>query len=270
MKTRSSFIYGSVLALLLVGPGATLAGDTEAEDAAAGKQVPSIKLQGKEDVAARGVALPLYRPPVPPKAPSFVPPKRGKPAGRVGGGSRDTGGDAWPVLAALVPEHVGRTVSDQPSLFWYIDAVPKAGTQLVFALIDEDSVEPIREISLDAPAQAGVQRISLSAYGVKLEPGVEYEWSVALVVDPEQRSNDIIASGWIDRLKEAPEGLESRTQEGAATSAVNAYAELGLWYDALSAISDLIDQNPGDALLKQIRAALLQQVGLGEVARAEL
>ena len=270
MKTRTGFIYGSVLALLLVGPGTALAGNTEAEDAAAGKETLSIELQGAKDVSARGVALPLYKPPVPPKAPSFVPPMRGKPAGRVGGGSRGTGDQAWPVLAALVPEHVGQTVSDQPSLFWYIDAVPKAGTQLVFALIDEYSVEPIREISLAAPAQPGVQRISLAAYGVKLEPGVEYEWSVALVVDPEQRSNDIIASGWIDRLKEAPEGLESRTQEGAATGAVNAYAELGLWYDALSAISDLIDQNPGDASLKQIRAALLQQVGLGEVARVEL
>jgi hypothetical protein len=247
-----------------------LAGDTEAKDASAGKQAPSIDLQGAKDVSARGIALPLYKPPVPPKAPSFVPPKRGKPAGRVGGGSRSTGGEAWPVLAALVPDHVGQTVSGQPSLFWYIDAVPKAGSQLVFALIDEESVEPIREISLDAPAQPGVQRISLSAYGVKLEPGVEYEWSVALVLDPDQRSNDIIASGWIDRVKKAPEGLESRIQEGTATEAVNAYAEEGLWYDALSAVSDLIDRSPGDASLKQIRAALLQQVGLGEVARAEL
>ena len=93
---------------------------------------------------------------------------------------------------------------------------------------------------------------------------------MALVVDPEQRSNDIIASGWIDRLKQAPEGLESRMREGGATGAVNAYAEEGLWYDALSAISDLIDENPADASLKRIRAALLQQVDLDEVAQAEL
>ena len=218
------------------------------------------------DVASRG-PTPLYKPPIPPKAPGFVPPLRGRPAGRVGGGSRGIGDGLIPVLAVLVPDHVARTLSAQPSLFWYIDTVPKSGTRLIFAIIDEDSIEPIKELTLEVK-QPGVQRISLADHGVKLEPGIEYEWSVALVLDPAQRSSDIIASGWISRVKDAPAGLAN--VQGGAQAQVSAYAQAGLWYDALRAISDQIDQNPGDASLKAIRASLLKQVGFQDVAKAEM
>ena len=194
---------------------------------------------------------------------------RGSPAGRVGGGSRGIGGGSLPVLAALVPDHVARTLSEQPSLFWYIDVAPKPGTRLVFSLLDEDSIEPIREVTLEL-TEPGVQRIPLAAQDVRLGPGIEYEWSVALVLDPEQRSSDIIASGWISRLSEAPAGFASRIQAAEARERVTVYAEAGLWYDALAAISDLIDQNPGDASLRAIRAALLRQVGFQDVARAQM
>ena len=263
MRMQTTFIGVAVVGLLLLGPGQILAGQHEAGEKRASSPT------GAADVAARGPALPLYKPPIPPKAPGFVPPLRGSPAGRVGGGSRGIPDSSLPVLAALVPDHVSLTLSEQPSLFWYIDMLPKPEIRLVFALLDEDSIEPMREITLKVE-KPGVQRIPLAAHGVKLEPGIDYEWSVALVLDPEQRSRDIIASGWVTRLKDAPEGLESRIQAGAAQDAVGTYAAAGLWYDALAAISDLIEQNPGDASLRAIRASLLKQVGFQDVARAEM
>ncbi len=259
MKIRAGFIPVCVMALLLLAPGLVLADHHEANEKAASGNTA--------DVAARGPAVPLYKPPIPPKAPGFVPPLRGRPAGRVGGGSRGIREERVPVLAVLVPDHVARTLSEEPSLFWYIDIVPQAGTHLSFAIIDEESIEPIKELTLEVK-QPGVQRISLGEHGVKLEPGIEYEWSVALVLDPEQRSSDIIASGWISRVKDAPEGLAS-VQDGAQGK-VSAYAQAGLWYDALGAISDQIDQNPDDASLRGIRASMLKQVGFQDVARAEM
>ncbi len=44
------------------------------------------------------------------------------------------------------------------------------------------------------------------------------------------------------------------------------YAEAGVWYDALMAISDLMQSNPADMELRQQRASLLEQGGLAEVA----
>ena len=253
MMMRTGSICGFVVALLLLGPGTALAD----------QHGTASKSKSTPEVSARAPALPQYKSPIPPKAPGFVPPMRGSPAGRVGGGSRGIGDKNIPVLAVLVPDHVARTSSEQPALFWYIDAIPEPGTSLIFALLDEDSVEPISEITLTV-TKPGVQRISLAEQGVKLEPGVEYEWSVALVLDPKQRSSDIIASGWAIRV-DAPTKLGSEP----STDLVTAYAEAGLWYDALATISELIDKNPDDKSLRQIRAELLRQVGFQDLANAE-
>ena len=41
------------------------------------------------------------------------------------------------------------------------------------------------------------QSVDLSEHGVSLKPGVIYQWSVALVGQPEKRSSDIVSSGTI-------------------------------------------------------------------------
>ena len=48
------------------------------------------------------------------------------------------------------------------------------------------------------------------------------------------------------------------------------YAESGIWYDAIMAISELIEASPKDMNLRKQRAGLLEQVGLPEVAEYEL
>ena len=45
------------------------------------------------------------------------------------------------------------------------------------------------------------------------------------------------------------------------------YAEAGIWYDALAAISALIEASPGDARLVKQREALLTQAGLPQIAQ---
>ena len=56
--------------------------------------------------------------------PVYRPPKLGKPRMTVGGGSRGPG-KGFPALYVLVPDHVGQTTSSQPSLFWFVDDVPR-------------------------------------------------------------------------------------------------------------------------------------------------
>ena len=40
-----------------------------------------------------------------------------------------------------------------------------------------------------------------------------------------------------------------------------------MWYDALMAVSSLIDEEPGNPVFHKRRAALLEQVGLSAVAQ---
>jgi hypothetical protein len=182
---------------------------------------------------------PLYHPP------------DGKLRERMGGTARGIG--ARPLaLYSLVPEHTGRTVSEQPTLFWYLSGEVPDGASLHFTLIDDAGLDPLVEAELPRPTQTGIQRIDLSQHAVKLEPGPEYEWSVALVVDPARRSNDIVTAGWIDRV-ETPPDLAGAQKPGARSLAAH-----GLWYDALEAASD----DP------PLRDELLREVGLGSVVAA--
>jgi hypothetical protein len=193
--------------------------------------------------------------PVPPEPPTYRPPARGKPRARVAGGVRSVGG-RLPRIRVLTPAHTGQTISSQPSLFWYLDRALPAGSRLVFTLVDDASVAPLVETPLETPVESGVQRIDLADHRVALVGGIEYEWSVVLVVDPEQRSLDVVSTGWIDRV-EIPAGLA----EDAPPSA-HVYADHGLWYDALAAASDRLEADPGDPGARAGRDALLRQVGL--------
>jgi hypothetical protein len=194
--------------------------------------------------------------------PVYKPPLRGAPSSRVGGASRGIT-EARVTLDVLAPDHTGLTISEQPSLYWYLSAPVAA--PLEFTLIDQAAVHPLAEIQLKAPDAPGIQRLDLSAHGVKLEPGIEYQWFVTLVPDPRQRSNDVLAGGTIERI-EAPPALTARLAGASDQQLTYVYAQEGLWYDAIAAISGLINASPEDDGLRAQRAALLEQVGLDRVA----
>jgi hypothetical protein len=72
----------------------------------------------------------------------------------------------------------------------------------------------------------------------------------------------------IERIAPSSELVGALDKAAPADKAV-AYASAGVWYDALSAISDQIDAAPGDAALRRERADLLEQAGLKAAAEFE-
>jgi hypothetical protein len=240
MKKLTTVITVSLAMLFAVSAGAA---DEKGSDA---------KVKASAQKTAKAPARPVYQPP-----------KLGKPTRTVGGGSRGSR-DKVPALFVVAPEHVGQTSSAKPSLFYFVDRVPDPSIRVEFTLLDEESIDPLVQKVLPTPKRAGVHRIRLADYGVKLDPGAEYEWSVALVLDPKERSKDIVATSWIDRVPQSPE-LKSRIASEGASASV--YADAGLWYDAIGALSDQIDSDPGNVQLAEQRADLLRQVGLDEIAK---
>ncbi len=190
----------------------------------------------------------------------------GKPSVRtVGAGSRGTNEQIS--LSALTPEHAGLTANDQPTLFWHLSALPTHPLELTVSV--DRAPRPLLITHLPVPTQPGIQRVRLADYGVRLDTGVSYRWYVAIVPDAEQRSKDIIAGGGIERAH-LPQSLHGQLEQTDATMRYYLYAETGFWYDALTALSDLIDAAPGDTQLRQQRAALLTQVGLDDIASEDL
>jgi hypothetical protein len=245
-RTLTSWI--SVTALLV---GLPLVGIAEEQPAT---KLPLVA-QAKEPQAQGGKDI---------KMPVYQPPRKGAPAPglRRGGGTRGMN-KSVPVISLLAPDHVGLTLHEQPVLFWFTPT--KQDHPFEFTLIGENADAPAVEAKLSPPAHPGLQQIRLSDYKVKLSPGERYLWSVALIMDAEERSANIVAKGAIERIErdklEHPQAINLTNAE-----APRRYAEAGIWYDAVMAISDLIQSNPTDTELRQQRASLLKQVGLTDVA----
>jgi len=194
----------------------------------------------------------------PPAKVKFTRPSTGAPTVRLTGGSRGSG-DSTITLDVLAPEDVGLTTQEQPSLFWYQSKPSEAKFELT--LLQENKVKPLLRIAAEHSVTAGIQRLRLSDHGVKLSPGVEYQWVVALITDPDNRSSDLVASGMIKRI-EPSDDLKKRATAATPDSLAGVYAEAGVWYDALSALTDRIDADPGNKALQEARTDLLRQGGL--------
>jgi hypothetical protein len=183
----------------------------------------------------------------------YVPPDLGAPPTRTLAAVRGAGDHAGPQV--LAPEQTGLTAREQPVLFWYQGA-PSAA-RVTVTVIDEEAVDPLLEADLGEITEPGIHALDLAAQDVRLEPGVEYQWSVAEVVDPEQRSADLVTSGTI------------RREDGAGGASLEALVGAGYWYDALALLAGEIAARPGDPEPRRRRAELLDQVGLAEAAAHE-
>jgi len=188
--------------------------------------------------------------------PIFVPrTSRGAPASRIGGASR--GVDPGLVVRALVPEFddAALTLSEQPSLPWHLSK----GTEhaVNFTLVDPQAVEPLLDVTIPGPFQAGFHRIELAAHGARLEAGKRYQWFVAVVPDPNRRSADVVARGSVERVVE-PAPLAAQIAGASPEKRAAVLAKAGIWYDALEAI----DRQMPDRRAVAQRDALLAQVGI--------
>jgi len=214
--------------------------------------LPTIPLEAQQkptepSTGAKPSAEPVYKPPM-----------RGAPGGRVGGGTRGTGREAF-VLSVVAPAHTGLTTSEQPELFWFISS--SSSHPVEFTVVDPQKSDPLLELRIEPPVSAGFHKVRLADHGVRLAPGVSYQWYVAVVPDSGRRSKDILAGGSIERVS-PPDGLPASIAKASKSDVPSMYAEAGLWYDAVAALGELIDRAPTDRALLDQRAALLRQVGL--------
>ena len=224
-------------------------------------------LSGVPTVQAEPDKPVLAQPPSSDDIPVYTPPKKFTPRARVGGSLRGTEGSD-PEIVALVPDHVGLTVKQNPVLNWFLS---KSTTYpLRFTLSDSRVVKPIYEGPIPAPNQPGIQSLDLKKLGLALEPDIQYRWYISAIRNAESPSNDIVAGGVIERCEFSECIIITDATLTCDRHSVQRNAVKGLWYDAMACLCTLIDASPTDAPLRRMRAALLKQVGLHGVAEWDL
>ncbi len=154
----------------------------------------------------------------------FKPPVSGAPATQMGGGTRGIKSGSINIQL-LAPEQVALTAQASPNLYWYIAALPHQSIE--FSLSLENTGETIFEQNLPTLTKEGIQSIQLSTLNVQLKEGEQYRWSIALIVDPNQRVNDVIASATFRR-----ENTEIPLNDLAKL------AQAGYWYDTVQYLAE--------------------------------
>lgn len=218
---------------------------------------------------ALGVILSVEIAPMVAWAQEYVPPSRGLPGRREGGGTRGGCAQTSIPLTALMPDsNFGRTTAIAPKLYWY---VPDAGVENAeFVLLDQFGNEvytatlPVAEtegvIELEIPAENGESL---------LQQGEDYHWFFSLVCNPLDRSGDIFSEGWIQRV-EPDAALNEQLATATPIEQVSIYAQSGIWHDALSTVLDLRRNEPTNTTYETAWQNLLESVGLGAMVDQQL
>lgn len=195
---------------------------------------------------------------------SYKPPLRGAPLTRVGGGTRGMGNTL--AVNVLAPGETGLTIQEKPTIYWFASQPIDKPVEITITSTEslQAAATPVLEVTLQPPLAKGIHGFRLADHNVTLKPGVEYQWFVAVVRNPAQRSNDVLAGGTIKHVPDSP--VQAQVKQAPKAQLPALYAEAGIWYDAIDQLSLQISANQSDRQLRERRAVLLEQVGLKDAA----
>ncbi len=198
------------------------------------------------------------------------PPDIGEPGKRGEAGSRGCSQNANKPLSsspkrltALVPIYsnselvFGTTITEHPSFLFYVP-YPSDFASGEFVLEDEAQNQTIYKTSLTGTP--GVVNLRLPSKTRPLEIGKRYRWYLNIYC---QQDNQIIANveGYVKREQLKP-AFKTQLEKATPRQRITLYAANGIWYEALSAASELRRPNLQDPSW----TALLQAVGLNDFA----
>ena len=190
--------------------------------------------------------------------------------GTVGGGSRpvniaclsNRAATLGTLTALSSRRHMGLTQSARPDFLVY---KPQTTAQTAeFSLFDEQK-NGIYQVNLPVAKQAGLVSIHLPADAPSLEKDKSYYWTLALVCNPTDRTEDWVVGGWVEHTEPTAD-LKQQLANAAAAERVSLYAKQGFWYDALNTLVELQRTQPSNSTLGTTWAKLLKSGGLDAIA----
>ncbi|EDX74074.1 conserved domain protein [Coleofasciculus chthonoplastes PCC 7420] len=166
----------------------------------------------------------------------------------------------------------GFNLSEYPILLVYL---PKANAQMGELVLRDENNRSVTRTRFSLPNQAGIVSLDLADTNIDpLEPDKPYWWSVSIICDEVNRSeNGISARVWFQRITpSATLGQQIFNARPTLLPALYAQGDDngGFWYDALSSLADLRQLQPNNPTLENQWQELLDSAGLLELTEQPL
>ena len=198
-----------------------------------------------------------------------TPPSVGIPQGRLKGGGSRGSCQNYQNLTALVPVNNkivwGKTIATHPEFLFYLPQ----GSLIEFTLQDEAKnyiYQTNRQIS---PDNQGIVSISIPETRQSLEPNQIYQWTLSLTCQNDRNAAFVYVKGSIEKAVLEPD-IETQLKTVDNKEKAVIYAREGIWYDAITLLSQLRRDNPHDEPINRMWSELLEQVNLTEIAEQPL
>lgn len=170
-------------------------------------------------------------------------------------------------LAALVPKNnVWTTVSENPTLVWYI---PQTGATSAEVVITDDRNNDVYWATLTLKGLPGVVQFT-PPKTVILEPGKDYTWILALSCDPDYSTDTFYIQGLLERTELTAEQKAKLAQAKEPLNQAQVFADAQIWQEALVTLAQLRRDNPNDPKIAQEWKELLESVDLEALATEPL
>ncbi len=183
---------------------------------------------------------------------------------RTPGGSRGGKCNSLPpqVVTLIVPEdHVPLTVSSHPTFWFHLSQ--EVSLPIRFTLL-EPRHKPIYTLEF-SPNKSGLIALTLPETVPPLAIGREYRWSASIICNRQKPSQNLYAQAWIKRVASPPLKAEGRKELCNL-----AYAQSGIWYDALACdLSRSNQANFNPLINRDIFSLLLKDIGLEHILNSQ-
>lgn len=194
------------------------------------------------------------------------PPGSGAPSGTVGGASRPLKSICLPpkavsqhALIALAPgKQIGLTALGRPK---FVIFLPDTIAQTIEISLFDAQMRGVYQTTIAKPNQTGLVNLELPSTAPALEIGKRYYWTVALVCNQQDRTEDWVTGGWIQRST-LPSELAAKLSGKTPLDRVALYAQAGFWYDAFNTLIELQNAPPASQAIAKTWGKLLKSVGL--------
>lgn len=154
----------------------------------------------------------------------------------------------------------GNTVSERPT-FWFELSEVQPGMTLEFRLSDE-SGSAVHTGTVALPQEAGTFSVELPTTSPPLMADTFYYWSADLKHPCSADDVQVFrVDGWVQRVTPDADLTDQLATATTAESLV-IYAAKGIWFDALTGVANLYQENPDDVIVQAAWIRLMEDVDL--------